>query len=57
MFLESNYAPTQVEIRSEILIVLLTQLLDRAGVILKKPEQMKAMDEAIAGMVSHMGKR
>ena len=56
MFLESNYVPTQVEIRSEILIVLLTQLLDRAGVILKKPEQMKAMDEAIAGMVSHMGK-
>lgn len=57
MFLESNSVPSQVEMRSEILITLLTQLLDRAGVILKQPHQMKAMDEAIEGMVSQMGKR
>lgn len=57
MFLESNSAPAQVEMRSEILITLLTQLLDRAGIILKRPDHMKAMDGAIAGMVSQMGKR
>jgi len=57
MFLESNYVPFQVEIRSEILITLLSKLLDRAGITLKKPGQMKAMDEAIEGMMEHMNKR
>lgn len=57
MFLEGNSVPAEVEMRSDVLISLMEQLFHKAGIVLKRPSQMKVTDEAIEGMVSHMGDR
>ncbi|MGM0529584.1 MAG: DUF7309 domain-containing protein [Bacteroidota bacterium] len=57
MFLEGNSVPAEVEMRSDVLISLMEQLFDKAGIVLKRPSQMKVTDEAIEGMISHMGDR
>jgi len=55
MLLKNHYLPYQIELRSEILIILLSQLFAKAGIILKKATQMKAMDEAVEGVMGHLG--
>jgi len=55
MLLKQNYRPYHIELRSDILTTLLSELIDKAGIILSKPGQMKAMDEAVDGLLGHMG--
>jgi len=54
MFLESHSVPQQVEIRSRVLISLLSEMLKKAGIRLITPGKMEAMDEAIDGIVKNM---
>ena len=54
ILLKNNYRPYQIELRSEILITLLSQLFAKAGIILKKTKHMKAMDEAMEGVMEHL---
>ena len=56
MFLDCHSVPQQVEIRSRVLISLLSEVLTKAGIKLINPDQMEAMDEAIEGIVENMRK-